>query len=68
MNRVIKRIEIQFFLNISSRATLKETLTTKYNGVLPKTHSAGPKSEIYTSNREEEHPRSVHRGVPPPGK
>ena len=30
-------LKIYKFLNISSRATLKETFTAKYNGVLPTT-------------------------------
>ena len=69
MNREIKRIvNIQFF-NISSSATLKETFTAKYNGVLPSTPKARPNvSEIYTPKRDDEHPRPYHMGVIPPGK
>ena len=40
---------------ISSRATLNETFTAKYNGVLPRTPSVGTKSEIYTPKRDNQH-------------
>ena len=66
MNRVNKtNWKYIYFFNIPSSATLKETFTAKYNGVLPRTPSAIPKSEIYTPKRDEEHPRRFHMGVPP---
>ena len=39
-----------------SRATLNETFTAKYDGVLPRTPQVRPKSEIYTPRRDDEHP------------
>ena len=45
-------------------ATLKETLTAKYNGVLPRTPKVRPKSEMYTPKQDDEHPRPFHMGVP----
>ena len=63
----MKQIENISFYNISLRATLKETFTAKYNGVLPRTPQARPKSEIYcTPKWDDEHPRPFHMGVPPP--
>ena len=47
--------------------TLKETFTAKYNGVFPRTPEVWPKSEIYTTKREDEHPRPFHMGVLPRG-
>ena len=55
-----------FFLVISSRATLNETLTAKNNDILPITPWARPKSEIYTPKRDDEHPRPFQMGVPRP--
>jgi len=37
----------------------------KYNGVLPRTPYARPKSEIYTPKRDDEHPHPFHIGVHP---
>ena len=58
-------LKIYNFFNIPSSATLKETFTTKYNSILPKTPEARPKSdqEIYTPKRDGEHPRPFHVGV-----
>ena len=50
---------------MSSSATLKETFTAKYNGVLPRTPSARPKCEIYIPERDDEQPRPFNMGVPP---
>ena len=50
------------FFVISSRATLRKTLTAKNNDILPRT----PKSEIYTFKRDNEHPCPFHVGVLPP--
>ena len=47
--------------------TLKETFTGKYNGVSPRTPEVWPKSEIYTTKRDDEHPRPFHMGVLPRG-
>ena len=47
--------------------TLKETFTAKYNGVFPRTPEVWPKSEIYTTKRDDEHPRPFHMGVLPRG-
>ena len=47
-------------IHIISRATLNETLTAKYDGVLPKTPQVRPKSEIYTPKRDDEHPHPFH--------
>ena len=49
-----------------SRATLNETFTAKYGGVLPRTPYVRPKSEIYTPKRDDEHPHPFICGVPPP--
>ena len=46
--------------------TLKETFTAKYNGAFPRTPEVWPKSEIYTTKRDDEHPRLFHMEVPPP--
>ena len=51
--------------NTSSRATLNETFTAKYNGVLPRTPYVRPKSEIYTPKRDK-HSRPFNIRVPPP--
>ena len=37
------------YFHIFWRATLNETSTAKYDGVLPRTPKVRPKSEIYTS-------------------
>jgi len=47
-----------------SRATLKETFTAKYDGVLPRTPQVRPKSEIYTPKRDDEHPHHFHMRSP----
>ena len=44
---------------------LKETLTAKYNGVLPRTPWVRSKSEIHTPKLDDEHPRPFHMGNPP---
>ena len=66
MNRVNKTNRKYIIFYTSSRATLKETYTAKYIGVLPRTPQVRPKSEIYTAERDE-HPRPFHMGVPPQG-
>ena len=56
------------YFYIFSHATLKETVTAKYDGVLPRTPQVRPKSEIYTPKRDDEHPHPFHmRSPPPPG-
>ena len=50
---------------MSSRVTLKETFTAKYNDVLPRTPKVRPKSEIYTPKRGVKQPRPFHMGVSP---
>ena len=55
----------KMYFYISSRATLLETLTAKYNGFLPRTSYVRPKSKIYTLKRDDEHPNPFHMGVPP---
>ena len=53
---------------IFSRATLNETFTAKYDGVLPRTPLMRPKSEIYTPKRDDVHPHHFHRRSPPRSK
>ena len=62
--------------NVKTHATLNETFTAKYDGVLPRTRlwtgslfgEKRPKSEIYTSKRDDELPHPFHmRSSPPPG-
>ena len=48
-----------------SCATLNETFTAKYDGVLPRTPQVRPKSEIYTPKRDDEHPHLIHMPSPP---
>ena len=48
-----------------SRATLNETFTAKYGGVFPRTPEVRPKSEIYTPERDDEHPHPFHMQSPP---
>ena len=48
------------YLYIFSRATLNETYTAKYGGVLPRTPQVRPKSVIYTPKRDDEHLHSFH--------
>ena len=50
-----------------SRATLHETFTAKYDGVLPRTPQVRPKSEIYTPKRDDEHPHPFHVWSSPRG-
>ena len=54
------------YFYIFSRATLNETFTAKYDGVLPRTPYVRPKSEIYTPKRDDEHPHPFHMRSPPP--
>ena len=51
----IKHSQYTYF-HTFSRATLNETFTAKYGGVLPRTPYVRPKSEIYTTKRDDEHP------------
>ena len=53
------------YFYIFSRATPNETVTAKYDGVLPRTPQVRPKSEIYTPKRDDEHPHPFHMGSPP---
>ena len=55
------------YFYIFSRATLNETFTAKYDGILPITPEVRPKSEIYTPERDDEHPHPFICGVPPSG-
>ena len=60
--------------NVKTRATLNETFTAKYDGVLPRTRlwtgslfgEKRPKSEIYTSKRADELPHPFHMRSSPP--
>ena len=60
--------------NVKTRATLNETFTAKYDGVLPRTRlwtgslfgEKRPKSEIYTSKRDDELPHPFHMRSSPP--
>ena len=54
------------FFYIFSRATLNETFMANYDGVLPRTPSVRPKSEIYTPQRDDELPHSFHMPSPYP--
>ena len=54
------------YLDIFLRATLNETFTNKYDGVLPRTPQVRPKSEIYIPEGENEHPHPFHMPSPPP--
>ena len=54
----------QYIFYIFSRATLNETFTAKYYGVLPRTPQVRPKSEIYTPKRDDEHPYPFHTRSP----
>ena len=54
------------FFYIFSRATLNETFMAKYDGVLPRTPSVRPKSEIYTPRRDDDLPHSFHMPSSPP--
>ena len=54
------------FFYIFSRATLNGTFMAKYDGVLPRTPSVRPKSEIYTPQRDDELPHSFHMPSPTP--
>ena len=49
-----------------SRATLNETFTAKYDGVLPRTPWVRPKFEIYNPKRDDEHPHPFHMPSPLP--
>ena len=55
------------YIYIFSRATLNETYTAKYDGVLPRTPEVRPKSEIYTPERDDEHLHPFHMRSPSPG-
>ena len=59
-------LKIYIFIYNSSRATLKETFTAKYNGVLSRTPLVRPKSQIFTLKGDDEHPLPFHMSVPPP--
>ena len=50
------------YFHIFWRATLNETSTAKYDGVLPRTPKVRPKSEIYTSKWDDEHPPHPREG------
>ena len=50
----------------SSRETLKETFTAKYNGVLSRKPLVRPKCQIYTHKGDDEHPHPLHMSAPPP--
>ena len=54
------------YFYIFSRATLNETFTAKYDGVLPRKPQVRPKFDIYTPKREDEHPHLFHMRSPPP--
>ena len=57
------------YILISSRATLNENLHgyiwAAYDGVLPRIPQVRPKSEIYTTEQDNEHPRPFNLRVPP---
>ena len=64
---MLKHRQYTYFY-IFSRATLNETFTAKYDGVLLRTPQVRPKSEIYTPKRDDEHPHPFHmRSSPPSG-
>ena len=64
---MLKHRQYTYFY-IFSRATLNETFTAKYDGVLLRTPQVRPKSEIYTPKRDDEHPHPFHmRSSPPKG-
>ena len=63
---MLKHRQYTYFVMFSS-ATLNETFTAKYDGVLPRTPKVRPKSEIYTPKRNDEHPHPFHMRNPPPG-
>ena len=64
---MLKRRRYTFFY-IFSRATLNETLTAKYDIVLPRKPKVRLKSEIYTPKRDDERLHPFHmRSVHPPG-
>ena len=60
------KLRQNIYFYIFSRATLNETFTTKYDGVLPRTPQVRPKSEIYTPERDDEHPQPFHMRSSPP--
>ena len=62
---VRKRKSLNIHFYISSRATLKETFTATYDCFLPRTPQVRPKSKIYTSKRDDEHPSPFYVGVNP---
>ena len=64
-NTHIHRLLTYFY--IFSRATLNETFTAKYDGVLLRTPQLRPKSEIYTPKRDDEHPHPFYMRSPSPG-
>ena len=53
------------YFYIFSRATLNETFTAKYDGVLPITPYVRPNSEIYTPKRDDENLHPCHMRSPP---
>ena len=58
-------IYFYFFSRATLNATLNETFTGKYVGVLPITPQVRPKSEIHTPKRDDEYPHPFHIGSPP---
>ena len=50
---------VLYIFEFFSHATLNETFTAKYDGVLPRTPQVRPKSEIYTPKWDDEHPHSI---------
>ena len=63
---MLKHRQYTYFY-IFSHATLNETLTAKYDGVLLRTPYTKPKSGIYTRKRDNEYPYPFHMRSPPPG-
>ena len=47
-------------------ATLNETFTAKYDGILPRTPEVRPESEIYFPKQDDEHPHPFHMQSPLP--
>ena len=65
MNRVNKtNCKYIFLYFFARRATLKESFTAKYKGVLPRKPYVRPKSEIYTPKARDEYPRSFRMEYP----
>ena len=62
---MLKHRQYTYFY-IFSHATLNETLTAKYDGVLLRTPYTRPKSGIYTRKRDNKYPYPFHMRSPPP--